>query len=84
MKIKKRKKRMKETKVEYRENDIDDDMSEYPIRDCPSCEKGIVTIGLIDLIIFPKGILASNDIGNIKFYHFTCDRCSYKILTTKN
>lgn len=61
------------------DNDIIDD---YPVRDCPSCPKGFVTVGMTKEVKFPKGILASNRVGEITFTHLTCDRCNYKILTT--
>lgn len=47
------------------------------------CPKGIVTVGITDTVTFPQGILASNRVGAITFYHYTCDRCDYKILTTQ-
>jgi len=64
--------------VEVEEEDFD----LYNSKGCPNCEKGIVSIGKVAEVIFPKGILASDNIGEIKFYHYTCDRCEYKILTT--
>lgn len=50
---------------------------------CPVCEKGIVTISFMDRVTFPAGVLASDRWGKPEFYHYTCDRCKYKILTTE-
>lgn len=69
--------------VQFRTTDINDDLSEYPSFECPMCNKGIVTIGKIDLIRFPSGFLSAVKYGDIDLNHFTCDRCDYKLLTNK-
>ena len=69
--------------VELIQLDEDNDIvEEFPLRDCPSCSKGLVGVGMTKEVKFPKGILASNRVGEITFTHLTCDRCDYKILTT--
>ena len=67
--------------VEVKLIEIDErNLDVYPTQDCPDCPKGIVTIGHQAEIEFPPGSLASDRIGKIKFNHFTCDRCNFKIL----
>ena len=68
-------------KVESSNDDVDDSMCGiYGSFDCPKCEKGIITIGIIREIIIPAGVLCAEQYGEQKFYHYTCDRCGFKIL----
>jgi hypothetical protein len=71
----------REIKIKIKESDIND--SDGGINgsfECPRCERGIVMIGKVNEIKFPSGILASNKYGEQIFYHYTCDRCDFKIL----
>ena len=74
---------MKKIKIKVeieQEEEADTDNYDYPSFDCPKCEKGLVTIGAVSKITFPKGILAGDNQGEQRFYHYTCDRCDFKIL----
>jgi len=68
-------------KIESSDNDVDDSMCGiYGSFDCPKCEKGIITVGVVREIIFPAGLLCAEKYGEQRFYHYTCDRCGFKIL----
>jgi len=62
---------------------LEDGYDIYGSFDCPHCEKGIVSIGYTYSVVFPKGILSADKVGNIRLEHYTCDRCEFKMLTNK-
>lgn len=68
-------------KVEIEEHDVnDDELEDMDSYSCPKCAKGIVTIGLVSEITFPEGVLCTEKYGKQIFYHYTCDKCNFKIL----
>lgn len=63
--------------------ELEEEDHDYPSFDCPNCEKGIVGIGQTFQVVVPKGTLSANRVGDISFFHYTCDRCDFKVLTTE-
>lgn len=66
--------------IETKKEDGEQIASDYPPFSCPNCHTGKVHVGHIKMVVFPKGALAADQVGEVRLIHYVCDRCSFRVL----